>query len=123
MSISNTLKKAINFILTGSMSIVFAACYGSEMELRNPKALKIKDPNDNPIPGLKVSLTENQTVISELFSDDAGFVEFQFPQDENIDYVVKIEDIDGSDNLGEFQTKEISLNTESYIEINLQKKN
>jgi len=33
----NILKKPLNYILTGSFSVIFAACYGAPINLENPK--------------------------------------------------------------------------------------
>jgi len=113
------VKKYLNYILTGSFSIVFAACYGSDMALQNPKLIKAKDNNDNAIPGLKVTLYENRTQIDERFTDEYGSVEFYMVQKGKYDYKVKIEDVDGVENFGEFKSKEINITNDSFFELNL----
>jgi len=114
-------KKPFTYLLTGSFSIVFAACYGAPLDLQNPKLIKAKDDNNQPIKGLKVTLFENRQPISEQFTNEQGAVEIYFTQKEKCTYSAKIEDIDGADNLGEFNTTDVNLNNESLIELNLQK--
>ena len=116
------IKKYLNLVLTGSVSVVFAACYGPPMELENPKQVNAKDNNDNAIPGLKVTLYENRMQIDEQFTDENGSVVFHFPQNEKYLYKAKVEDVDGTDNLGDFQTKEVDLTSDSYIDLKLDKK-
>jgi hypothetical protein len=116
------IKKGFNYILTGSFTLVFAACYGSQMALENPKLINTKDKNGTPIPGLKVTLFEGQTQINEKFTDENGAVEFYVSQNNDVAYKATVEDIDGVENLGDFQSKEIDLTNESYFELKLTKK-
>ena len=115
------LKKYLSYLLTGSFSVVFAACYGTPIDLQNPKQIKATDDNEQPIEGLKVTLFENRNPIDEKFTDDLGSVEFVFVQKDKYNYSAKIEDIDGSENLGQFSQTEINLNKESLFELKLQK--
>ena len=107
--------------MTGSFSVVFAACYGAPLNLENPKIIKAKDDNNQAIPGLKVTLYENRNPLSEQYTNADGSVEIFFVQKEKYNYSAKIEDIDGPENLGEFTTKEVPLNQESFVELNLEK--
>jgi hypothetical protein len=114
-------KKPINYLLTGSFSVVFAACYGAPLDLQNPKRINAKDDNEQAIQGLKVTLFENRKVLEEKLTDENGSVEFYFVQKDKYNYSAKIEDIDGPDNLGQFNSEEINLNQDSFIELKLNK--
>lgn len=114
-------KRPFTYLLTGSFSVVFAACYGTPIDLQNPKQIKATDDNDQPIKGLKVTLFENRNPIDEKLTDELGAVEFVFLQKDKYNYYAKIEDIDGPENLGEFLQTEINLNNESLFELKLQK--
>jgi hypothetical protein len=116
------IKKWLNYILTGSFTLVFAACYGADMALENPKLINAKDNNENPIPGLKVTLLENRMQIDEKFTDENGSVEFYYTQNSKYNYKVAIEDVDGEENLGDFQSKEVDVTNESVFELKLEKK-
>ena len=115
------LKKSFTYLLTGSFSIVFAACYGAPLDLQNPKLIKAKDVNNQPIKGLKVTLFENNKPLSEQFTNEQGTVEIYFKQNEYANYSAKIEDVDGIDNLGEFTTSSVDLYKASVFELNIQK--
>ena len=119
----NFIKKPLNYLLTGSFSIVFAACYGAPMDLENPKIIKATDSNANPIPGLKVSLFENQLTIDEGFTNEEGYIEFYVAQKDQYNYKATIEDIDGEDNGGEFLSKDVNVTENSFVEVVLEKKN
>jgi len=114
-------KKSFTYLLTGSFSVVFAACYGAPLDLENPKLIKAKDDNNQAIPGLKVTLFENRNPMSEQYTDQDGNVEFYYTPKDKYNYSAKIEDVDGVENLGAFNSTEVTLNQESYIEVNLQK--
>ena len=116
------LKKSLNYILTGSFTIVFAACYGSDMALKNPKLIKATDNNDNAIPGLKVTLFENNNQIDERYTDENGTTELYFSQNGDANYKAKIEDVDGTENLGDFISEEIDLSNDSFFELKLKNK-
>jgi len=117
------LKKPFTYLLTGSFSVVFAACYGAPLELENPKLIKAKDDNNQPIEGLKVTLFENRNQIGEQFTNKEGSVEFYYAPKEKYNYSAIIEDIDGSENLGEFSPTTVDLNKESVFELQLKKNN
>lgn len=117
------IKKSVSYIVTGYCSIVFAACYGPPVNLENPKQLNVKNADNEPIPGLKLTLFENRTAIDEQFTNSAGSVEFNIAQKAKYAYIVKIEDIDGAENLGEFKSKEVDLTDDSFLEVNLEEIN
>ena len=119
----NFIKKPLNYLLTGSFSIVFAACYGAPVDLENPKFIKATDNTNLPIQGLKVTVFENRLAINEGYTDQQGSVEFHVEQKDKHYYKVTIEDVDGIDNGGEFISKEANITESSFVEIILDKKN
>jgi hypothetical protein len=115
----NFYKKALSYIITGSCSIVFAACYGPPARMENPKQLNAKNGANEPIQGLKVTLFENRNAIEEQFTNKSGSVDFYFAQKENYVYSATIEDVDGSLN-GEYKSKNVDFTKDSFIEIKLE---
>ncbi|MBN1253102.1 MAG: hypothetical protein JXR51_02475 [Bacteroidales bacterium] len=116
------INKHLRFFLTGSFSIVFAACYGVPVELENPKLISTKNSDDQAIAGLKVQLFENRNPIDEFYTDENGLVEFYPVQKDKYHYSIKIEDIDGADNGGEFETAKIDITDSNFFEITLKGK-
>jgi len=112
------LRKPLNYILTGTFTIVFAACYGAPVEMQSKKTIKTQANNGNPIPGLKVSLKANSAVLQDKQTDNLGLVDFYDlnPVDK---YSVVIEDIDGDANGGNFEMKEITLADQDYYEVEM----
>ena len=94
----NFIKKPLNYILTGSFSIVFAACYGAPVDLESPKLIKVTDDFNIPIEGLKVNVYENRLNINSGYTDKGGSVEFNVEQKDKYNYKVTIEDVDGEEN-------------------------
>ena len=113
-------KKYLNFILTGSFSVVFAACYGAPMNMENPKLIKTSDMDNNAIPGLKVTLYENRKPIDEQFTGNNGNTEFYLTQKEKYHYKVVIEDVDGEENYGKFKSQEIDITKDSFFDLKLE---
>jgi hypothetical protein len=56
------------------------------------------------------------------FTDENGSVEFYYTQNSKYNYKVAIEDVDGEENLGDFQSKEVDVTNESVFELKLEKK-
>jgi len=112
-------KNGLNYLLTGSFTVVFAACYGAPVQMLETKIIKTTNFSSTPIPGLKVTIMQDSLVIDNKYTDSNGVTEFvNLAQDE--DYDITIEDIDGIGNGGMFAL----LNTripanENYIEVQL----
>ncbi|MEN8121251.1 MAG: hypothetical protein ABFS35_12930 [Bacteroidota bacterium] len=119
----NFIKKPLNYLLTGSFSLVFAACYGAPINLENPKLIKAVDDTNQPIQGLKITVYENRLNINEGYTNQEGSIEFYLAQKDQYNYKVTIEDIDGSDNGGEFVSKDINITESNFEEVVLDKKN
>jgi len=115
-------KKQISLLFAGSLSMVLAACYGAPIDMQNSISVKTVTENNDAIPGLKVTLQENEQNIDSTYTDSLGNV---FYPDlyiyEGNNYTIKVEDIDSSQNLGEFTTKTIEIdNSSSDYEITMQ---
>jgi len=117
------IKKPLNYILTGSFSIIFAACYGAPVDLENPKLIKATDDTNQPIQGLKVTVYENRLNIDEGFTNQEGSIEFYVAQKDKYNYKVNIEDVDGLENGGEFVSKDVNITETGFVEVVLDKKN
>ncbi len=115
--INRVIKKAINYILSGSSTILFACAYGVPMELENTKTVNVKDINNKAIPGLKTQLFENRNPIYEQFTNADGNVNFSFMQRNGYHYSVLIQDEDGEENGGDFETQEIDINNQNTINV------
>lgn len=115
----NFIKKSLSYLVTGSCSIVFAACYGPKVSLGDPKQINVKNSDNQAIQGLKVTLFENRKAIDERFTDKSGIVVFNFVQKENYSYTATIQDVDGIEN-GAFKTGYVDLSKDSFLEINLE---
>ena len=119
----NFIKKPLNYLLTGSFSVVFACCYGTPMDLENPKLIKATDDTNQPIQGLKVTVYENMLYINEGYTDQEGSIEFYIAQKDKYYYKATIEDVDGEENGGEFINKDVNITDDSFVEVVLEKKN
>ncbi len=117
------LRKPINLLLTGSISIIFAACYGTPVELQYSKTVRAEDDNSNPIEGLKVSLYENDTKIDIAHTDADGEVVFSdVLESEEKDYSIFVEDIDLDLN-GSFEFQNVDIvSSENFYEVILNEK-
>ncbi|RLD79030.1 MAG: hypothetical protein DRJ10_09455 [Bacteroidetes bacterium] len=119
----NFIRKPLNYLLTGSFSVIFSCCYGTPIELENPKLIKAIDDTNQPIEGLKVTIYENRLNINEGFTDQEGSIEFYIAQKDSYNYKATIEDLDGEENGGEFANKDVNITESSFIEVVLDKKN
>lgn len=117
----NFLKKSLAYILTGSFTVILAACYGSPISMDYTKTIKATDENNNPISGLKVTLKKNNTDIDSSLTNSYGTVDFTNVNYDTIGYQIKIQDVDGEENLGSFKDTLFDLNSNTYYEIKLKK--
>ena len=116
------LKKSLNYILTGSTTIIFACAYGTPVEFENPKTVNVKNSSNEAIKGLKVQLFENRNPIDELYTDENGSVEFYATQRTDYNYSAVIEDVDGDENKGDFETKEVDITEENIVDVVMKEK-
>ena len=116
------LKRYLAYILTGSFSFILAACYGPPVEMGHFVDVNTKDDEGNPIKGLKVEMNLNngeQTVTEYTDENGQAYLDNIFLE-ENNEYVVTIEDIDGEDNGGLFQPKEFKIDETSSYDIEME---
>ncbi|HBS86657.1 MAG: hypothetical protein A2W91_11565 [Bacteroidetes bacterium GWF2_38_335] len=103
-------KKSILFLVSGTFSIILAACYASQEPYTYYKKVHARTPDGQPIPGLKVTNTQNGVVVQTEFTDDAGIANMQ-RNTEAPSTIFKFEDVDSTQNLGHFESFEYSLDT------------
>ena len=103
-------KKSIIFLVSGTFSIILAACYASQEEYTYYKKVHARTPDGQPIPGLKVTNIQNGEVVQTEFTDEAGIANMQRNSSES-GRVFKFEDIDSTQNLGHFESFEYLLDT------------
>lgn len=104
------LSKILRILVTGSLTMLLQACYGvvASMEPIYFIRLKAVDTNGEAIPELKISY-QNNTYTNDWevlgSTDESGEIgiDEQTYLDSNTN--LKIEDVDGVENLGDFETK------------------
>lgn len=107
------LNKSIAWILTGSFSMILAACYGAPANYTYYKYMKTTTPEGEPIPGLKVQPFENgeSNMAIQQTDQDGGFEIPIVEEGTNNKYTLIITDIDSTQNLGYFETKNVDIDT------------
>ncbi len=109
------LSKILRILATGSLTMLLQACYGVVMRMDDfdTTFLKAIDTNGEEIPELRISY-QNKTYTSnwEVYGSTDEFgeigIENQIYLDSNTN--LKIEDIDGEKNHGDFVTKTFTHN-------------
>ena len=118
------IKKLIKMLFAGTFTIIVAACYGVYMDYRN-FLFHVKNPQDEPIPGLSLKLIDTGNVVDQSWTGEYGDAYLSAYVDYygvgSTEYTVVIEDIDGPDNLGEFETvtMDVSGNDDTIVEYNI----
>ena len=110
--------------------MIIAACYGVMMSFRtHTKKIIATTENNEPIPGLKVTLqseaggTSYLDKITTTNGTGEAWFTIEVPQSERLDHSVRIEDTDGADNLGNFASATVLLNEDKNdYPVTLQKK-
>lgn len=106
-------KRKLILLFTGSFTLVLAACYGVPVDLKTDITVQTLNEQDEPIEGLKVTMINNGERMYEDYSDVNGYVKYPYLDDnEDNDYVLKIEDIDGEENGGKFFSKLVDVHIE-----------
>jgi hypothetical protein len=109
------IRTLIKIIITGSATMILTACYGVYMPLSRFKGkLQVTNKASEPITGIKVSY-ESAEFQEVGYTDKNGDVEYDIDSYGSNTINFKFEDIDGTDNLGEFKpiTQEIAI--EAYV--------
>lgn len=89
--------------------MVLAACYGAPVDMENQVSVKAVNSKNIPIQGLQVTLFNNNQSIETASTNSDGKVFYPYlKEDEENDFTVKIEDVDGEDN-GFYQTKDLDI--------------
>lgn len=106
----------------GSFSFIIACAYGEPNEYLVKKKFFVKTKNDSPIPNIKLQLFENNTEIDIQTTDINGFSELKYSSYHK-QLEVKITDIDGIENLGNFKDTSFVLdeNIDENIDENMVK--
>jgi putative lipoprotein (rSAM/lipoprotein system) len=108
-------KKHLSVLFAGSFTMVLAACYGMPVDFESDITVNTVNEVNEAIPGLKVTLTKNGERIYEDYTDSVGNVYYEMLEFNGYNgYNVKIEDIDGEENGGEFLSE--TLNIDGYQE-------
>lgn len=114
------LKKSLSLLFAGSLSMVLAACYGAPVDMNNTIFLRTVNTENTPIPGLKVTLNQNNTEILTSYTDSSGIVSYPDLNTSYLGYTVDIHDIDSSENLGVFKQKTIEIGpAQTYYSIKM----
>ena len=105
-------RKRLSLLFAGSLTVVLAACYGVYVD-RNESYIRFntKDADNEPIKGLKTTISNDNNVLYTDTTDESGNVTISKKNIFNIsESTLKIEDIDGEENGVLFKTQEINLN-------------
>jgi len=104
--------KMLLFVVTGTGTLVIAACYGVPVGIDNIVVwLRVHNSAGTPIEGLEVSLDCDGSTYEQL-TDASGDVEIYVPEYTDLGAcVATITDIDGADNGGDFATQTVQLNS------------
>ena len=107
----NLTRRFIHFLAFGTFSLTgcFAAKYGMPADIDPYKGVKATTENGEAIKDLEVVLLSGKDTIQKTKTDSGGEAVFNYVCDYNTDYFVKINDIDGENNLGNFQSQTAEL--------------
>ena len=115
-------KKQISLLFAGSFSMVLAACYGMPVDMEYQKTVRTVNELNEAIPGLQVQLTNNGERVFEDISNEYGDVNYSDLTETGTDndYKVIINDIDGEENGGLYETQVVDIDDNSnYYEVNM----
>ncbi|HAN79050.1 MAG TPA: hypothetical protein DCQ31_15410 [Bacteroidales bacterium] len=117
------IRKYSAFVLSGTFSVILAACYGTPMDMQSQKRITVFDPENKPIEGLALTLKLHGETQFESKSDSNGDIYLNLNSDDSVSsYDVLIADIDGEANGGEFIPKELKLNEQRELQVTLERK-
>lgn len=121
------LKRVFLCLAGGSLSFIIAACYGVPERYNLLKStVTVTNSNNEPIPNLKLTVYEGNNVVYSGNSDQNGRSSFsaEISGYETLPtYTLEVEDRDGVENLGEFQTKSASLPMGQDLTVKMEPKN
>ena len=113
------IRKILKYLIVGSLTTLISACYGVIIDFQEHflRRIKVRDTDGTPIPGLIVTLTDdiNPIVLAAEETDEAGEANLSFeyyPGESYKDLDLRVEDVDGQQNGGEFEPFEGDLGNE-----------
>ncbi len=124
----NTLSKVFRIAATGAVSMMLAACYGTPAAMYgSPVAmygappddywrtlsLRVKNVMGEPIEGIRVSFIPYSGDPSVLGNTDSAG-ELLLDYDVSAGELLGLDDTDGPDNGGDFQSKAVDIPPETY---------
>ncbi len=121
------MKKIIPFfklIATGSLSLILTACYGVAIKVMygipynlNNRRVCVKNTEGTPIPGLRLSVIEDDLRVKSVkYTDTMGEAEISTDEmNTGFDYDIYLDDMDGSGNLGHYESEFIPIDLYSDI--------
>ncbi len=107
---SNFITKNLKWIFTSSFAFVLAACYGTPVEMQKDVSILTVNEKNEPIPGLKVTLSNNGSIVSSEITNSSGELFYSSLNEGGTNnFKIVIEDTDGEQNLGKFKTTEVDI--------------
>lgn len=94
-----------------SLSGCFYAMYGPPADYEMNSSFKTVTETQEPIPGLVTKLHSESDTILTVVTNSEGEAKIKAVLDYDTEYFLTIKDIDGAENLGDFETKTIKLDT------------
>jgi hypothetical protein len=115
-------KKILVFLVTGSISVVLAACYGTPINEMYYRLVKAKTSSGEPIKGLQVKILNKTSEIRSGLTDENGTIGLNIPNEyQLIDCKLVVEDIDGELNFGAFKPQQLPLDNQKEIIVVMEK--
>jgi hypothetical protein len=110
-------RKHLALLFAGSFSVVLAACYGIPVDMKNEVSIKAVTNQNEAIPGLKITMSNNGEHVYDELTNESGFVYYpDITENADNDYQFVIEDVDGELNGGLYlkQVVDITENQKEY---------
>jgi len=116
-------KNLFRLISLGSLTLTscYQDMYGCPVDINENKTIKVQTEESIPIKGISVKLIRNIDTLQTILTENNGIASLksQFYNDET--YSVLVEDIDGEENIGKFETQEVNLSESDTTNIIMQK--
>ena len=115
------IRKASALIITGTVSMVLAACYGTPMDIEGYKWVQVTNEDNEPIEGLELKLMKDSTLETVKTNADGVSEFYGVYESETEDYSIEITDIDGEENGGLFENKTVDITQATDYSVKLKK--
>jgi len=114
------LEKGALALMTGVMPVFIAACYGMPMDGSVSVWGNVKDKvSKNPIGNILVRCMRSGVSVDETYTGAGdGSYSLFVPAEDGCEFI-RFEDIDGEENGGLYQTKEIPFEDNASVELEL----